>query len=375
VRALVTGGAGLIGSHLADLLLDEGFEVRVLDSLEPMVHPQGRPSWVHDDMEFIAGRVEDEATLDRALKGVDVVFHQAAFGGFVPGVSRYFETNVLSACRLLERIAAGRSPAARVVFASTQAVYGEGKYHCPQDGVVFPGPRAEADLRRRRWEPRCPACGSPLTPRPTDEGHIDPRTPYAVSKAAAETTFLQLGRHYGIEVVGLRYALTYGPRQSVHNPHTGICSIFTTRLVNGRPALIFEDGRQTRDFIYVGDVARANLLVSRHAAAAYRAFNVGTGAGTSINEFVARLAAALGCDRETVHSGEFRPGEVRHLVTDAAALHALGWRPLVSLDEGLAHYVRWARSQGRLPENFTAAADRMRASGVIRGSSGGDASP
>jgi len=367
VKALVTGGAGLIGSHLVDLLLENGYEVRVLDSLEPHAHPRGRPDWVPEDVEFVHGRVEDRAALERSMKGVGLIFHQAAHGGFTPEIARYFEVNVLSACHMLEIARDESLPVEKIVFASTQAVYGEGKYRCPSHGTVYPGPRPARRLEEGLWDPVCPRCGAPVEPLATDESRVEPRTPYALSKMASERVFLELGRRYGVRVTGLRYALTYGPRQSLHNPYTGICSIFSTRILNGLPPIVFEDGNQVRDFVYVEDVAKANLKVALDPRADYGVFNVGTGRPTSVLEFIDLLARALGVPGvEPRVTGEYRPGEVRHLFTDSSMLSSLGWKPEVSLSEGLRKYVEWVREQDEVPETFTRAVGELRAAGVIR---------
>jgi len=371
--ALVTGGAGLIGSHLVDLLGAEGFRVRILDNLTHPTHAGGRPPWIPPEADFRHGDVKDPQTLADALEGVDYVFHQAAHGGFTPGAAAYFETNTVSAALILDLIA-GRSPFAhperprvrKIVFASTQAVYGEGKYDCPAHGRVYPPPRSLERLEAGEWDPNCPRCGNAVTPAPVDEESINPYTPYAISKAAAETAFLRIGETYGLPVVGLRYALTYGPRQSLTNPFVGITSVFSTRLLGGREVVVYEDGRQTRDFIYVKDVARANLVVALDDRADGRVFNVGVGRAVTVTGFVDLLAGTLGVPSRWTLTGEFRPGEVRHLVTDATRLEALGWRAEVTLEDGLGRYASWIRDQGPTRDYLEEALPELRATGVVR---------
>jgi dTDP-L-rhamnose 4-epimerase len=271
MRALVTGGAGLIGSHIVDRLLARGWDVRILDSLELPTHLKGKPSWVPPEAEFIQDRTENREALGKALQGVDVVFHEAAYQGFLPSFSKFWEVNGGGTALIYELIVEKKLDVSKVVIASSQAVYGESKYRCATHGDMIPGPRSEDQLRRQDWEQRCPQCDSALVPVPTDESMIDPRSMYAQTKRAQETIGLELGRMYDIPTVALRYAITQGPRQSIYHAYSGVCSIFATRILNDLPPIVYEDGQQLRDYIYVGDVVDANLLVmesseERHSA-------------------------------------------------------------------------------------------------------------
>ncbi len=370
--ALVTGGAGLIGSFVVDALLTEGFRVRILDSLARPAHAGGPPSWLPREAEFWCGDVTDPVLLSEAMDGVDYIFHQAAHGGFVPGAAPYIRTNTVVAALMFDILTGRAGVSARprkvrkIVFASTQAVYGEGHYRCPAHGNVYPPPRSVERLAAGRWEPVCPVCGGSITSRPVSEDHIHPYTPYAISKAAAETIFLRLGETNGIPTTGLRYALTFGPRQSLTNPYTGITSIFTTRLKAGRPIVIYEDGNQTRDFIFVTDVAKANLVVALDERADGQVYNVGTGRATTIAHFASLLATALGVPCRTELTGEFRPGEVRHLVTDGSRLEALGWRPETSLLAGLGRYAEWVDTQPPPRDVLGEVLPDLRRTGVVR---------
>lgn len=356
MKALVTGGAGLIGSHVVDQLLEKGYTVRVLDNLEPPTHLHGRPDWVPPEVEFIEGDMRSEDDLARALDGVDLVSHQAAFGGFVPGISRYVHVNVLGTALLLERIVQRKLPVKKVVMASSQAVYGEGRYRCAEHGVQSPPIRSVAALRAGRWEQTCGECGGALEPLATDEETpIDSTTPYAISKYAQERLLLAWGATHGVPVTALRYSVTYGPRQSLSNPYTGVVSIFSTRMLNGLPPVVYEDGQQTRDFVYVGDVARANLHCLESPSTDGEVYNVGSGRRTGVVELVDVLRSAYGVEVEPLLRGEFRPGEVRHLFSDSSRLRATGWSPSVSVAEGLAEYVAWIRTQGDVREYFSEA--------------------
>jgi dTDP-L-rhamnose 4-epimerase len=372
VKVLVTGGAGLIGSHIVDQLLEQGFRVRILDNLEPQTHLEGRPGWIPSDVEFVEGDVRDMECLGRCLQGVEEVYHQAAFGGFTTEISTYYDVNGTGTARIFEIIERKKLAVRKVVAASSQAIYGEGFYHCQEHGTVQPGMRTVEQFARHAWEPRCPRCGRELEPILTDETALwNGETPYAVSKLAEERTVIGMGRRLRIPTVALRYAVTFGPRQSVYNPYTGVVSIFSTLLLNGTKPTIYEDGRQTRDYIFVRDVARANLLAMADERANWEVFNVGKGEAVTVIELIERLASAYELQPEYELRGEFRPGDVRHLVHDARKLRQLGWSPETSLEEGLAEFVAWIRDFGELRNYFSKALDRLRGHGVVMRSRAG----
>jgi dTDP-L-rhamnose 4-epimerase len=371
VKALVTGGAGLIGSHVVDQLLVAGYGVRVLDNLDPQTHPQGRPDWIPADVEFVEGDVRDADSLARCLDGVDDVFHQAAFGGFTTEISTYYDVNSTGTALIFELIAERGLDIRKIVAASSQAIYGEGLYSCPDHGTVQPGMRTLAQFQRREWEPRCPECDAELSPLLTPESAgWNGETPYAVSKLAEERTVIGMGKRLGIPTVALRYAVTFGPRQSVFNPYTGIVSIFSTLLLNGLRPTVYEDGLQTRDYIFVADIAAANLLVMRDDRADGRVFNVGRGEAVTVIDLIGQLAHAYGIDASYDIPGDFRPGDVRHLVHDASAIRELGWSPQNTLGEGMAQVVDWIRGLGELREYFSGALERLRERGVVMSSAG-----
>lgn len=370
MKVLVTGGAGFIGSAIVDQLLAAGHQVRIVDCLEEPTHPGGTPpAHLPSGAEFIKGDAGDPAIIGPALEGIEVLIHDAATGGFTPHLARYLERNSAGTARLLETIL--QTPGVRLrqmLVASSIAVYGEGKYRCPTHGVITPALRAPEQLARGAWEVPCPHGDGSLTPLPTDEmTRACPETAYGISKYDQERLCLLFGRHHGIPVTALRYFVTYGPRQSPTNPYTGVCSIFSTRLLNHQPPVIYEDGQQSRDFVFVEDVARANLLVLNNPKAFGRVFNVGTGRATTILGLAHAVAGALGLRAEPRLTGEFRMGEVRHMVANTAQLAQLGFAPRVALEEGLAQYVRWVRTQGHLQDAFAAAERQLKASGVVQG--------
>jgi dTDP-L-rhamnose 4-epimerase len=367
MTVLVTGGAGLIGSHVVDLLLERGHEVRILDNLDAQTHPRGAPPWIPAEAEFVEGDVRDRDLLVRVLDGVDEIYHQAAFGGFTTEISTYYDANATGTACIFEVIAEKSLDVRKVVAASSQAIYGEGTYVCDEHREVQPGMRSLEQLLDRRWEPLCPECGRELRPSLTrEDARWNGETPYAVSKLAEERTVIGMGKRLGIPTVALRYAVTFGPRQSVFNPYTGVVSIFSTLLLNDLPAVVYEDGTQTRDYIFVGDIARANVLVMEDERADGRVFNVGRGVPVTVIELIERLAAAY--DREPSYHvpGEFRPGDVRHIVHDASEIRSLGWAPVTSLEDGLRAVAGWISSQGSLREYYSEALEKLRERGVVQ---------
>jgi dTDP-L-rhamnose 4-epimerase len=366
--ALVTGGAGLIGSHILDLLLQRGYQVKILDNLEPLTHPSGKPAWIPAEAEFIEGDVRNLKDWAKALQGVHFVLHQAAWGGFAPEISKMTDTNVSGTAKLFEAIRAFHLPVEKIVVASSQAVYGEGKYLCEEHGLIHPPLRSLEQLERGEWEVQCPLCRIAMKPLPIDEGTCpDVTGVYSVSKYAEERVALALGKEFGIPTVALRYALTYGPRQSLSNPYTGICSIFSMRILAGEPPVVFEDGLQTRDFTFVRDVASANVHVMECDGIGYDVFNVGTGVPTTVWGFACILARLYSRPEiEPMLPNEFRPLDLRHLVTDNQKIRGSGWKPQYSLEQGLTEYIEWIESQDRPESYFEQALTQLRELGVVR---------
>ena len=358
---LVTGGAGLMGSHLVDLLIEQGYSVRILDNLEPETHLQGKPPWINSKAHFIQGDIRDESVLSRALQGVRGVFHLAAFGGFTPETSKYVDVNVNGTARIFESIAQGKCEVQKIVIASSQGVYGEGAYRCKKDGPLATPLRPLEQLKRKQWDPFCPRCGNQLEPVPTpEEKSRECETPYTLSKEFSERLALAQGRRLGIPVVALRYGVTYGPRQSIFNPYTGVVSIFSTRILNDLPPVVYEDGEQTRDFIYVGDVAKATLFAMENALASFEVFNVGTGKPTTVARLAKTLASIYGKKIEPKIPGEFRWGDVRHILLDPGKLNRLGFRAQTSLEEGLSLFAKWIQGQGSVKQYFTEAYEKLK---------------
>ncbi|MFB3881413.1 MAG: NAD-dependent epimerase/dehydratase family protein [Armatimonadota bacterium] len=374
MKVLVTGGAGFIGSHTADALLAAGHQVRALDSLEPQVHGDRHtpPSYLSPEVDFIRGDVRDADLLRRALQGVNAVCHLAAAVGVAQSmyeIRRYVDANCVGTAALLEAIAHRRNDVERLVVASSMSVYGEGEYLCQTCGPAYPELRREERLARGEWEHTCPRCGAVVAPQPTNESKpLRPTSPYAISKRDQEELCLTVGAAYGLPTTALRYFNVYGPRQALSNPYTGIGAIFASRILNNRPPVVFEDGLQSRDFVHVSDVARANLLALTAPKATWRSVNIGTGRPTTVlavAETLIRLlnpAAASPPQRfpgEVSTSGssaparlapslpgQHRAGDIRHCFADVtSARELLGFEAQVSLEQGLAELAPWLAGQ------------------------------
>ncbi|HYA23175.1 MAG TPA: NAD-dependent epimerase/dehydratase family protein [Terriglobales bacterium] len=365
MRVLVTGGAGFIGSHLVDRFHKEGFAVRVLDSLEPKVHPTGQPPHFPRGVEFIRGDVRDRETLAYALRGVDVVSHQAAYQDYMPDFSRFMAVNAVGTALLYELIVEKRMKIRSVIVASSQSVYGEGQYVCKQHGPFLPVPRSAQQLRRKKWEVSCPECGRRAAPMLLVEEHTNPYNQYAVSKLAQEKTALGLGWIHGIPTVALRYSITQGPRQSLFNHYSGICRIFVSRALAGDPLVIYEDGLQTRDFVHIEDVVDANMLVLENEAANAQAFNVGSGGPTSVMDYARLVREKIGHKIEFRIPAEYRIGDNRHSVSSISKLQALGWTPKKSLSDILDDFLEWVNRNGGIPEQVRDAYSHMKQAGVV----------
>lgn len=364
--ALVTGGAGLIGSHVADLLLTRGWRVRVLDNLEPQTHGGGRPAWIAEGAELCIGDVRDRDHVRSALLGVDTVFHLAAYGGYMPELAKFFEVNSVGTAVLLETIRDRVLPVRRIVLASSQAVYTEGAVRCTAHGLRFPPRRDPERLAVGQFEVPCPECGGRAASVPTPEcAPIGGETVYALTKHDQERLALAWARQTGVPVVALRFACTYGPRQSMHNPYTGVIAVFCTRLLNGLPPVLYEDGRQTRDLCYVGDIARACLLAAETSDLDGLAVNVGTGRPVAMRDLALVLGHLLGARIEPEVPGEYRPGEMRALTADIGLARRAGFEPEVALEDGLGRHVAWVRSQGPVGERFAASRDLLKRRGVV----------
>jgi dTDP-L-rhamnose 4-epimerase len=370
MRVLVTGGAGFIGSHTVDLLLERGYDVRILDLLQPRVHPKGKPPYVPAEAEFVQGDVADPRDLEGALAGIEAVFHLAAHQDYLPEFSRFVHTNTESSALLFELIVSDpqRYPVEKLVFASSQAVSGEGAYACLGCGLVFrPGPRPVERLERGEWDHRCPDCGAPAESTLIDEETCNsPHTAYGVSKYAIELLARSLGERYGIASVCMRYTYVQGPRNSFYNAYSGIARRFALRLLEGLPPICYEDGKQLRDYVNVRDVAAANVLALESDVSDGRALNVGGGRAVSVFEFARMMVEASGQDLEPLVPGEFRLGDTRHTVSDISRIRELGWKPTIAVETNVREYLEWLEGQAPSHNHLLTAERVMAQTGVVR---------
>jgi dTDP-L-rhamnose 4-epimerase len=349
-QVLITGGAGFVGSHLADGLLRAGYSVRILDDLAPQVHA-GPPDYLSRDVELIAGDVRDPNRLKEVLAGVDLVFHFAAnvgVGQSMYEINRYMSVNTQGTAELLQAILDSKSPLEKIVVASSMSIYGEGRYVCSACGQsATPPVRTVAQLKAGEWELHCDVCRGALEPQPTDESKPSAiNSIYALSKRDQEDLCLIYGRTYGLPVTALRFFNIYGPRQSLSNPYTGVAAIFASRLLNRQTPLVFEDGEQQRDFVSVHDIVRANLLALERPETNGEVINVGCGKPISVREIAEILADSLGSDIEPVITGKYRAGDIRHCYADLTKARALlGYEPQVTHEEGFRELAEWLSEQ------------------------------
>jgi dTDP-L-rhamnose 4-epimerase len=349
-RVLITGGAGFIGSHLADELLEHGYHVRSLDNLSEQVHGADpvRPAYLHPDVELVRGDICDPAAVRSALQGVDAVFHFAAMVGVGQSMYelvRYTDVNNLGTAVLLEALL--QNPVQRLVVASSMSIYGEGLYRNARGELVAGAERDLEQLKAHDWELR-DLSGESLTPVPTPETKSpNLSSVYALSKYDQERMSLLIGRAYNIPTVALRFFNVYGTRQALSNPYTGVLAIFASRLLNGNPPLIFEDGQQMRDFVHVSDVARACRLALTVPEADGQVFNIGSGRQYTVREIAQAMAEVTGKEAiEPEITGKYRVGDIRHCFADITlARRILGYEPQMPLEQGLIELASWLEGQ------------------------------
>ena len=369
MKIIVTGGAGFIGSHIVDALVEE-HEVVVLDSVELQVHAKGKPSYLNENVTYMFDDIRNKEKLKEALFDAEVVFHQAAavgVGQSMYQIERYVDVNTMATAKLLDILVNEEHEVKKLIVASSMSIYGEGTYKCGDCGVVYPSLRTEEQLKKREWEMKCPQCGKVVKPVPTGEDKtLQPTSIYAITKRDQEEMCLQIGRAYGIPVVALRYFNVYGPRQSLSNPYTGVCAIFSSRIKNRNPPPIFEDGWQTRDFVSVHDIVQANLLAMKSLSANYDAFNVGTGKATSILEIAQTLIELYGKGKlKPEITSKYRAGDIRHCYADISKIkNKLGYSPKVDFEKGMKELVNWGEKQ-EAADKFEQAHEELLEKGLV----------
>ena len=363
---MITGGAGFIGSHTADRLLEKGYRVRILDNLQKPVHMKGKPDYLPEAAEFIEGDVRDKATLVNAMKGIDAIYHLAAYQDYLPDFSTYFHVNSVSTALIYEIIVEKNLPIKKVIVASSQAVLGEGLYRCEDHGELIPDIRLEEQLSKGDWEHHCPHCGKYMQYLSTPEEKINPQNQYAMSKHSQEIIAINLGKRYGIPSVAMRYSIVQGPRQSFYNAYSGAMRIFNLHLYFERQPTIYEDGMQVRDYVNYNDVVDANLLVLEDDRADYQAFNVGAGKGYTVLDFYNKVQEVTGKKIDPIIAKYYRYGDTRHISSDISKLKSIGWEPRVLIEESIRDYWEYLKQQTDIDDILEYAEKTMKSKGVVR---------
>lgn len=367
---LVTGGAGFIGSHLVDKLISEGYKVRIVDNLTHQVHQGKIPAYLNEKAEFIKGDVTKKEDLEKALKDIDAIFHEAAVVGVGQSmykIEHYTYNNTMGTAKLLDYLANSKHTVKRILVASSMSAYGEGLYHCHKCGLIRPPLRSDEQMNQKKWELICPNCGNLLEPIGTPESEpFKCNSIYAVTKHSQEDMVMIFGKAYGIPATTLRYFNVYGPRQSLSNPYTGVAAIFLSRLKNNKAPVVYEDGLQTRDFISVYDIAEANVICLKNEKCFGKIFNVGTGNSTSIKKVAQILANILGKNIEPEITKKFRSGDVRHCTADTSLIEkTLGWKPKWDFEKGIKDLIDWGEKQDA-KDLFDQASKELNAKGLLK---------
>jgi dTDP-L-rhamnose 4-epimerase len=368
-KVLVTGGAGFIGSHLVDELVKRNYEVIVIDSIDKQVHTDGIPDYINLKARYIFEDIRKKKILEEIVKEVDYIFHFAAKVGVGQSqyqIREYVDVNITGTANLLDILVNKKNNVKKLIVASSMSIYGEGLYKCEKCGNVKPELRNFKEEKIDDWEPKCPFCNGNITPVPTPENlQIIPNSIYAITKKEQEEMSLLIGKTYNIPVISLRFFNVYGPRQSLSNPYTGVCAIFLSRIKNDKPPVIFEDGLQTRDFIWVGDIVKACILSMEKESANYEIFNVGSGKPISIVEIANLLIKLLGKDLKPEITYKFRKGDVRHCYADISKIkEKTGFEPETTLEEGLKKLIEWAKER-KAVDKFEKAQQELKKKGLV----------
>ena len=376
MNILITGGAGFIGSRLALRLIERGHDVTVLDTLSPQIHgddPDASPLFasIRDKVRFVRGTVTDRAAMEQVLAGREAVVHLAAetgTGQSMYQIEHYSAVNVGGTALMLDILANAPHSVKRIVVASSRSIYGEGRYRSAELGDVYPGARDAADMSAGDFAVKYPGATTPLELVATDEdSKIHPSSVYGITKQVQEQLVMTVCPSLGIEGVAFRYQNVFGPGQSLSNPYTGILSIFSNLMMQGKPINIFEDGTESRDFVFVDDVVEATVLGVEHPAAANQIFNVGTGVPVSVMTVAQTLKRLIDADVPITVTGNFRIGDIRHNYADMTRIEALlGFRPAYDFERGIAKFVEWARATGARSSAYEASLDEMRAKGLLK---------
>lgn len=370
---LITGGAGFIGSNLSLKLIEKGYSVTVLDNLSPQIHSENSPLYhsIKDKVNFIHGTVLNYDDWKKALENIDVVVHLAAetgTGQSMYEIEKYTDVNVKGTSIFLDILANETHSIKKIVVASSRAIYGEGKYTCKKHGTVFPIARLDHDMARGNFGVQCPSCAEEVSLEPTDEkSKIHPTSIYGITKHVQEQMFMLMGQSLGIPAVAFRYQNVYGAGQSLSNPYTGILSIFSTRIKNGNDIAIFEDGLESRDFVYVDDVVDATILGIEKDEANGEVFNVGLGQAIDVLTVAKTLINAYKSDSKITVTGNYRLGDIRHNYADLTKIEQkLGFKPKVSFEEGIQRFTSWVENQEVMEDNYEKSIVEMKEKGLYK---------
>lgn len=351
-QILITGGAGFIGSHLADALIADGYRVRVFDNLLPLIHGEGRekPVYLNPKAKFIRGDVREFSQIEDALEDIEVIFHLASLTGVGQSmyeIKDYVDVNISGTANLLQAVIKDSKRIKKIILASSRAVYGEGAYTCDRCGAAFPPARTLEQLNNREWDFRCRHCNNPLRSIPTlEEKPLNPISIYGITKKVQEELCQSVCSTYDIPVVILRYFNVYGERQSLTNPYTGIIPLFITAVVNNVPPQVYEDGNESRDFVHVRDVVQANLIALKSSRLNGMALNVGTQERLSILDIATAIINKLGSSLKPEIAGKARVGDIRHCIADITRIRRVaGYNPAVSFDDGISELIQWVLHQ------------------------------
>ncbi|MDN5088801.1 NAD-dependent epimerase/dehydratase family protein [Aliarcobacter butzleri] len=372
-KILITGGAGFIGSNLSLKLIEKGYEVTVLDNLSPQIHGEYSPLYesIKDKVNFIKGTVLSYDDWKKALDGVDVIVHLAAetgTGQSMYEIEKYTDVNIKGTSIFLNILANEKYSVKKMIVASSRSIYGEGKYDCPTCGIVYPNERKDEDMKNGDFAVKCPYCGMDAKLLATDEeSKIHPSSIYGITKQVQEQMFMVMGKSLNIPAVAFRYQNVYGAGQSLSNPYTGILSIFSTRIKNGNDINIFEDGKESRDFVYVDDVVEATILGIEKEEANYEVFNVGLGESIDVNTVSRTLLKAYNSNSKITISGNYRLGDIRDNYADLTKIKAkLGFEPKVSFEEGIRRFTKWVNAQEVVEDKYEKSIEEMKEKGLYK---------
>ena len=372
---LISGGAGFIGSNLTKRLVSKGYNITILDNLSKQIHGKDQISELYNSVKeistFILGNVCNQEDWKKSLKGQDAVIHLAAetgTGQSMYEVSRYNDVNILGTSHLLDFLANNKNSVKKMIIASSRSIYGEGKYKCENHGVVYPNDRIASNMLKGKFDLFCDVCGGELDLMPTDENSkIHPSSIYGITKQHQEQMILLMGKSLGIPAVALRYQNVYGPGQSLSNPYTGILSIFSTRMLNGNDIDIYEDGEESRDFVYIDDVVEATILTLEKEEANHQVFNVGSGVATTVSQVANSLKSLYNSNANISIGGSFRLGDVRHSYADLNKIKdILGFKAKFDFQTGISRFADWVKNQEVKEDKYEQSLIELKNKGLIK---------